>query len=80
MRSAVTRAAIIRAMVMRLPLMAAVAIWKKVESVGHSPPGVGPQSLQLFFFICGVMSSGLRGPRLTMAKKKSEHFVLLVSA
>ena len=29
-----------------LPIMAAVAVWKKVVSVGYSPPGVGPQSLQ----------------------------------
>ena len=35
--------------------MAAVAVWKKVVSVGHSPPGVGPQSLQLFFIAALVL-------------------------
>ena len=31
--------------------MAAVAVWKKVVSVCHSPPSDGPQSLQHFLFL-----------------------------
>ena len=34
-----------------IPVMAAVAVWKKVVSVGRFPPGDGPQSLQHFLFL-----------------------------
>ena len=33
---------------MYLPVMAAIAVWKKVVSVGRSPTGLFPQSLQHF--------------------------------